>query len=70
VSTIVPRPDQIQALLTDPNQGGVVMLNLLKFKERATGEEGTGKDAYRRYGDAVISVVVGACDAGAGWRRV
>jgi len=57
VSTIVPRPDQIHALVTDPDQGPVVMLNLLKFKERATGEEGTGADAYRRYGDAVIKMV-------------
>jgi uncharacterized protein (DUF1330 family) len=57
VGTIVPRSEQIQALVTDPDQGPVVMLNLLKFKERATGEEGTGADAYRRYGDAVIKMV-------------
>jgi uncharacterized protein (DUF1330 family) len=57
VGTIVPRPEQIQALVTDPDQGPVVMLNLLKFKERATEEEGTGADAYRRYGDAVIKMV-------------
>ncbi|MBV8137420.1 MAG: DUF1330 domain-containing protein [Deltaproteobacteria bacterium] len=57
MDTIIPRPDQIQALVTDPDQGPVVMLNLLKFKERATGEEGTGADAYRRYGDAVIKMV-------------
>jgi uncharacterized protein (DUF1330 family) len=57
VDTIIPSPDQIQALVTDPDQGPVVMLNLLKFKERATGEEGTGADAYRRYGDAVIKMV-------------
>jgi uncharacterized protein (DUF1330 family) len=57
VGTIVSRPDQIQALLTDPDQGPVVMLNLLKFKERATSEEGTGADAYRRYGDTVLKMV-------------
>jgi len=57
VGTIIPRPDQIQALVADPDQGPVVMLNLLKFKERATGEEGTGADAYRRYGAAVIKMV-------------
>jgi uncharacterized protein (DUF1330 family) len=33
------------------------MLNLLKFKKRATGEEGTGADAYRRYADAVVKMV-------------
>ncbi|HKN01864.1 MAG TPA: DUF1330 domain-containing protein [Candidatus Binataceae bacterium] len=57
MSSIVPNPEQIQALLTDPDQGPVVMLNLLKFKERADGEEGSGADAYRRYGDAVIKMV-------------
>jgi uncharacterized protein (DUF1330 family) len=33
------------------------MLNLLKFRERAIGEEGSGADAYRRYGDAVIKMI-------------
>ncbi len=57
MATIVPNLVQIQALLNDPDQGPVVMLNLLKFKARADGEEGTGADAYRRYGDAVIKMV-------------
>ena len=57
MGTIVPRPDQIQALVTDPDQGAVVMLNLLKFKQRATGEQRSGADAYRRYGEAVIKMV-------------
>jgi uncharacterized protein (DUF1330 family) len=33
------------------------MLNLVKFKERATGEQGSGADAYRGYGDAVVKMV-------------
>ncbi|MGO9452970.1 MAG: DUF1330 domain-containing protein [Candidatus Binataceae bacterium] len=57
MSSIVPNPQAIQALVSDPDQGPVVMLNLLKFKARAEGEEGTGADAYRRYGDAVIKMV-------------
>lgn len=57
MSAILPRPEEIQALVSDPDQGPVVMLNLLRFKERADGEEGTGADAYRRYGDAVIKMV-------------
>lgn len=57
MGTILPRADQIQALVGDSDQGPVVMLNLLKFKDRAVGEEGTGADAYRRYGDAVIKMV-------------
>ena len=35
----------------------VVMLNLLKFKPIAEGEEGTGADAYARYGAAVIKLI-------------
>jgi uncharacterized protein (DUF1330 family) len=57
MSSIVPNAEQIQALLDDPDQGPVVMLNLLKFKERADGEEGTGADAYLRYGAAVVKMV-------------
>src|SRR5947207_778750 len=57
MSSIVPKPQSIQALMSDPDQGPVVMLNLLKFKPRAEGEEGTGADAYGRYGDAVVKMV-------------
>ena len=57
MSAIVPNADQIRALATDPDRGPVVMLNLLKFKDRAEGEEGTGADAYRGYSDAVIKMV-------------
>ena len=57
MSSITPNPTDIQAFVTDPDEGPVVMLNLLKFRERATGEEGSGADAYRRYGDAVIKMV-------------
>jgi uncharacterized protein (DUF1330 family) len=57
MSSIVPNPEQIQGLVGDPDHGPVVMLNLLKFKAKAEGEEGTGADAYQRYGDAVIKMV-------------
>jgi uncharacterized protein (DUF1330 family) len=57
MSSIVPNPEQIQGLVDDPDHGPVVMLNLLKFKAKAEGEEGTGADAYQRYGDAVIKMV-------------
>jgi hypothetical protein len=33
---LYPTPDQIQALLKDPSDRPVVMLNLLRFKDRAT----------------------------------
>ena len=43
--------------MADPDQGPVVMLNLLKFKPRAVGEEGTGADAYRRYAEEAVKMV-------------
>jgi uncharacterized protein (DUF1330 family) len=46
-----PTPEQIQTLLAGPADRPVVMLNLLRFKERADApDEGlTGKEAYQRY---------------------
>ena len=33
------------------------MLNLLKFKAKAQGEEGTGAEAYGRYGSRVVKMI-------------
>jgi uncharacterized protein (DUF1330 family) len=49
-SAITPNLDQFQALAAAPDEGAVVMLNLLKFKEG-------GADTYLRYGDAAIGMV-------------
>ena len=49
-SPITPNLDQFQALAAAPDEGPVVMLNLLKFKEG-------GADTYLRYGDAAIGMV-------------
>ena len=49
-SPITPNLDQFQALAAAPDEGAVVMLNLLKFKEG-------GADTYLRYGDAAIAMV-------------
>ena len=49
-SPITPNLDQFQALTAAPDEGAVVMLNLLKFKEG-------GADTYFRYGDAAIGMV-------------
>lgn len=57
MSTIIPNPEQFQQFTTSPDTGPVVMLNLLKFKAHADGEEESGADAYRRYGDAVVKMV-------------
>ena len=57
----LPRNDQIEALLNGPMDTPVVMLNLLKFNERADGdEEGSGKDAYGRYAEKMQQIVEGA----------
>lgn len=56
MSTIVPDIEAIQKLLAT-HQGPVVMINLLKFKDKADGEEGTGAEAYNRYGQAVSKLL-------------
>lgn len=50
-----PDPDQLQALQQAGPDGPVVMLNLLKFRERAAYPDGrpdggSGRDAFQRYG--------------------
>jgi uncharacterized protein (DUF1330 family) len=60
---IGPTKEQIQALLDSDLEAPVVMLNLLKFAERAgdDGGEGggaqSGRDSYTRYGDRVRSML-------------
>jgi uncharacterized protein (DUF1330 family) len=56
MSSIRPNQDQFAELANTPDEGPVVMLNLLKFKARADGG-GTGADAYRHYGDAALEMV-------------
>jgi uncharacterized protein (DUF1330 family) len=57
---IGPTKEQIQALLDSDLEAPVVMLNLLKFAERAGGDgEGaqSGRDSYTRYGDRVRAML-------------
>ena len=49
-SAVTPNVDQFRALAAAPDEGAVVMLNLLKFKEG-------GADTYLRYGDAAVGMV-------------
>jgi uncharacterized protein (DUF1330 family) len=49
-SAITPNLDQFQALAASPDDGPVVMLNLLKFKP---GSE----ESYLRYGDAARAMI-------------
>src|SRR2546425_5686130 len=57
MSVITPNYEQFQQLAQSPDEGPVVMLNLLKFKPRAEGEEGSGADAYMRYGEAAFKMI-------------
>lgn len=54
-----PRPDVVQAFFSDADHGPMVMVNLLKFKAKATYPDGrdpalSGREAYNRYGAAVV----------------
>ena len=54
-----PTPEQIQELLAGPADTPVVMVNLLRFKERATEpDEGrAGIEAYQLYGTPMRKIV-------------
>jgi uncharacterized protein (DUF1330 family) len=54
-----PTPEQIQQLLAGPADTPVVMVNLLRFKDRADApDEGVaGVEAYRRYGEPMRKLV-------------
>ena len=54
---ITPNKDQFIAFATAEREGEVVMLNLLKFKKKADSGDGTGSDAYARYGAQVSKMV-------------
>jgi uncharacterized protein (DUF1330 family) len=57
---IEPTPEQIQTFATTEQEGPIVMLNLLSFREQAEYPEGsehapcTGREAYARYAVAVM----------------
>lgn len=52
---IVPTPEQLAELTSSTSDDPIVMLNLLRFKERADGidEGASGAEAYGRYAAAV-----------------
>lgn len=58
---VEPLPDQVKSFLANhPDGDPVYMLNLLKFKDRATykdGEDISGAEAYARYGAAFGKLV-------------
>ena len=57
-----PRPELAQAFFSDADHGPMVMVNLLKFKDKAEYEDGrattlTGREAYQIYGRAVTGIL-------------
>jgi uncharacterized protein (DUF1330 family) len=62
VNAVYPTPEQITGFFGAPEDGPFVMVNLLKFKPRATYADGsdaqlTGAEAYARYGAAVGKLI-------------
>ncbi len=55
--SITPNPEQFLDYVNSDLDGEVVMVNLLKFKATAESGEGSGSDAYGRYGDAVVKMI-------------
>lgn len=63
VNAVMPTGAQLQGLIADAGDGPIVMVNLLKFKAKATydkpGEpEMSGQEAYMRYGAEMMGIVV------------
>jgi uncharacterized protein (DUF1330 family) len=61
-NAVYPTPEQIEALRGDPSTEPVVMLNLLKFRDKAQYPDGrntdlTGMQAYMVCGEAMRKVV-------------
>jgi uncharacterized protein (DUF1330 family) len=58
--SLYPTPEQIQELLKGPADQPVVMLNLLRFKNRAAppDQDLTGEEAYMRYAADMTRYVV------------
>jgi hypothetical protein len=58
-NAVMPQPDQAKAFFFGDDNGPMVMVNLLKFKDKAEYPDGsnpdmTGKQAYAVYGAAVM----------------
>lgn len=57
MSSITPNADQFVELAAAPDDAPVVMLNLLKFKDRADVGDASGAEAYGRYGSRARRMV-------------
>lgn len=62
VNHVFPSPEQFQHFFGGAEDGPFVMVNLLKFREKAEYEDGSepelsGREAYNRYGVEVAKLV-------------
>ena len=62
VNHVYPTQDRIAALMGNPSGDKIVMLNLIKFKDKAVYADGrattlTGREAYQLYGTPMQKVV-------------
>jgi hypothetical protein len=73
-TAVNPTPEQLRAMVEQGPDGAIVMVNLLKYREKAdyasdraeAKETVSGLDAYRRYG-AVALKCVGEAGGGIVW---
>ena len=54
---LYPTPEQVQTLLAGPADTPVVMLNLLRFRDRTEDDDDTGRASYAKYGDGIRSML-------------
>lgn len=52
-----PTPDQLARLGATDDDGPVVMLNLVKFRERSLDGDGSGEDAYLHYSRGTMPLI-------------
>jgi uncharacterized protein (DUF1330 family) len=62
-NAVYPKGEQLQALIARNTTKPIVMLNLLKFKDKAVYKDGratdlTGREAYQRYADLMVPFVI------------
>jgi uncharacterized protein (DUF1330 family) len=64
MKSVEPSPDRLQSLLgSGPDDSPIVMINLLRFRERAVYPEGfaaepcSGREAYQRYGAVAMQTI-------------
>jgi uncharacterized protein (DUF1330 family) len=63
--SIEPSPEQLTRLLAEADEGAIVMINLLRFRDSAqypagfAAEPCSGREAYQRYGMHVLPMLHG-----------